>query len=71
MRVSGSKTVARLVDDLFAKIERPQGFAFFSDGETFRTRRQLLHRVRGRLGYAREVVRIYEQFLKQHEPPHA
>lgn len=58
--------VDRLADELFTKIERSQGYAYVSDGEHFPTTAQLFDRIRGRLGHAKAVVAIFEDFLKKH-----
>lgn len=61
-----SEQVDALVDELFHKVELSQGYAFFSDGETFPTLAQFFERVRGRLAHQREGVRIMSAFLRKY-----
>lgn len=56
----------KLTDELFAKIEKAQGGAYFSDGEQQPTMDAYWARIRGRRDWARDVVRIYSAFLRKH-----
>lgn len=60
-------TVAELTNELFAEIERSQGFAFVSDGETFPTVEQFFERQRGRMMHAEEAVRVFKKFLRKYK----
>lgn len=61
-----SAEVDLLTDELFTEIQRAQGFAFFSDGETFRTKAEFFERVRGRLEWQKRGLVIMTRFLKRH-----
>lgn len=62
--------VDKLADELFSKIQRAQGYAFISDGETFPTKEQFFERIRGRLAYQRKGVRIMADFLRKYGELH-
>lgn len=62
--------VEALTNELFGKIERSQGYAFVSDGETFPTTREFFERIRGRLEHQREGVKIMAAFLRKHGELH-
>lgn len=64
--MSEKEQVDVLADELFRKIEKSQGMAFVSDGETFSTRAQFFERIRGRLQWQREGVRVMSAFLRKY-----
>jgi hypothetical protein len=68
MAVNESKEVDKLVDDLLHRVQRAQGFAFCSDGETFKTKAELFERIRGRLEWNKEASRILSAWLRKHAP---
>ena len=55
-----------LADELFSKVQRAQGNAFCSDGETFPTTEQFFERIRGRLEWNKRASRIMSAFLRKH-----
>ena len=60
-------TVEKLCAELFAAVEEAQGNAYHSDGVNRNwTRKQFFERARGRLAWARKLVRQYEEFLSRH-----
>ena len=63
-----SKEVDALVADLFAKVQKAQGFAFCSDGETFQTKAELFERIQGRLEWNREASKIMSRWLRKYAP---
>lgn len=64
--MSEREKVHELADELFAAIERSQGFAHVSDGETFPTVEAFFERIRGRLEHQRKGARIMADFLRRH-----
>lgn len=58
--------VCRLADQLFALVERDQGYFHQSDGETFASKAKFFARIRGRLAHGKEAVRKMEAFLEKH-----
>lgn len=58
--------VKELADELFRKVEKAQGFAFCSDGETFPTKAQFFARIRGRLEWNKAATRYMRAFLRKH-----
>lgn len=60
------KAVDALADELFQAVEEAQGYAFISDGETFRTTAEFFNRVQGRLAWSRLSVELIEKFLVKH-----
>jgi hypothetical protein len=65
--VSERNEVERLFDELFHKVERAQGYAFVSDGETFETKAELFKRIRGRLEWNKAASRIMAAWLRKHK----
>ena len=65
-RIDDAKRVELLADDLFGTIQRSQGYFYVSDGETFETPAKFFERIRGRLKYGKEAVRLMEAFLRKH-----
>lgn len=55
-----------LVDELFDMVERPQGYSFCSDGETFSTVPKFFERIRGRYEWSKEASRQMRKFLRKH-----
>ncbi len=66
MRERQRKEVERLADELFSKVQRAQGYAFCSDGETFPTKAAFFERIRGRLEYNKKASRIMSTFLRRY-----
>ena len=58
--------VDKLVDELFSKVEKAQGFAHVSDGETFETKAELFKRIRWRLEWSKAATRRIREFLQKH-----
>jgi hypothetical protein len=58
--------LAPLVDELFAKVQGPQGYFHVSDGETFASSVKFFARIRGRLKWGKEAVQRMEAFLRKH-----
>lgn len=58
--------VHKLADELFRKVEKEQGFAFVSDGETFATKEEFFERIRWRYEWSRAASRRIRAFLKAH-----
>lgn len=58
--------IDKLADELFSDIQRAQGYAYVSDGETFKTKSKFFERVRGRLEWQKEGVEIMVAFLERH-----
>lgn len=58
--------VEALADELFGKIQTAQGMSYISDGEHFETKAQFFERLRGRLSWQREGVKIIAAFLRKH-----
>lgn len=57
----------KLARELFALVEKDQGFAFISDGIEGLSRKQIFDLANGSLKYSRRVVRKLEQFmLREH-----
>lgn len=65
-RVDETMQVAKLTDQLFRLVERPQGMFHVSDGETFASKDKFFIRIRGRLKWGKEAVRRMEAFLEKH-----
>jgi hypothetical protein len=51
---------------LFSDIQRAQGYAYVSDGETFKTKAKFFERIRGRLLWQKKGVEIMTAFLEKH-----
>lgn len=65
-RINERKRVDLLTDDLFRAVEESQGLFHVSDGETFHTGQEFFERVRGRLEWGKEAVRLMQAFLRKH-----
>lgn len=65
-RIDETMEVAKLVDDLFAKVQKNQGHFHISDGETFASKAKFFERIRGRLAHGKQAVRVMEAFLRKH-----
>ena len=65
-RIDETMAVALLVDDLFAKMQEPQGYFHVSDGETFASKAKFFARIRGRLKWGKEATKRMEAFLRKH-----
>ena len=65
-RLDERAEVTKLVDELFRTVEKPQGFAHCSDGETFGTKVDFFVRVRGRLEWSKAATRRIRAFLRKH-----
>jgi hypothetical protein len=61
-----AKRVEVLADELFSAIQMSQGYFYVSDGETFESPAKFFERIRGRLKYGRQAVRLMEAFLRNH-----
>jgi hypothetical protein len=62
------QTVQYMAVSLFCALEEDQGYAYFSDGEGMgrnEDRAEFIASVRRKLQHAREVVKIYNKFLRQ------
>lgn len=59
--------VEELADELFAAVQKAQGHAFVSDGETFATKKEFFERIRGRLEWSMAASRRMRVFLKKHD----
>lgn len=66
-KMTEGQKVDALVDELFHRVEKAQGQAHISDGETFDSVPALFARVRGRLQWAEEAVRIIRGFLREYD----
>lgn len=58
--------VAKLTDELFRRVEKEQGLAYISDGETFENKADFFHRIRGRFEWSKAASRRIRKFLKDH-----
>jgi hypothetical protein len=58
--------VDALTDELFHAVQKEQGYAHVSDGETFATKAEFFRRIRGRLEWSRAATRRMRAFLKKH-----
>jgi hypothetical protein len=64
-----SRRVEKLADELFESVQQSQGFSFVSDGEAHdgMTEEQFFERVRGRLQWSHESVRLMRNFLRKYK----
>lgn len=58
--------VSLLVDELFGQVEKAQGYAHVSDGETFATKAEFFKRIRWRLEWSKAATRRMRTFLKKY-----
>lgn len=56
-----------LVNELFHRVQKEQGYAHVSDGETFATKAEFFQRIRGRLEWSKAASRRMRAFLKKYD----
>jgi hypothetical protein len=58
--------MAKLGEELWKKIETPQGRAFVSDSCIFMSDEEVIERAKNALAWEREAVKVLREFLKAH-----